>query len=62
MAEITPGDIQYSFFCASGTEAIEGAIKLAKMYTKKAGFIVATNAFHGKTMGSLIHDGKIGLS
>ena len=35
MAQITPGDIKYSLFCASGTEAIEGAIKLAKMYTRK---------------------------
>ena len=58
MADITPGDIKYSFFCASGTEAIEGAIKLAKMYTKKPGFIVATKAFHGKTMGSLSMMGK----
>ena len=41
MALITPGDIQYSFFGASGTEAIEGAIKLAKMYTRKPGFIAA---------------------
>ncbi len=59
MAAITPGDIKYSFFCASGTEAIEGAIKLAKMYTHKAGFIVAVNAFHGKTMGSLSMMGKL---
>jgi putrescine aminotransferase len=58
LALITPGDIQYSFFCASGTEAIEGAIKLAKMYTKKNGFIVALKAFHGKTMGSLSMVGK----
>jgi putrescine aminotransferase len=58
MAEITPGDIQYSFFCASGTEAIEGAIKLAKLYTQKNGFIVAVKAFHGKTMGSLSMMGK----
>lgn len=58
MAEITPGDIKYSFFVASGTETIEGAIKLAKMYTKKNGFIVATKAFHGKTMGSLSMMGK----
>ena len=59
MAEITPGDIRYSFFCASGTEAIEGAIKLAKMYSKKSGFIVAVQAFHGKTMGSLSMMGKM---
>jgi len=58
IAEITPGDIQYSFFCASGTEAVEGAIKLAKMYTRKPGFIVAVKAFHGKTMGSLSMMGK----
>ena len=58
MALITPGDIKYSFFCASGTEAIEGAIKLAKMYTRRNGFIVAVKAFHGKTMGSLSMMGK----
>ncbi|MEW5868827.1 MAG: aminotransferase class III-fold pyridoxal phosphate-dependent enzyme [Chloroflexota bacterium] len=58
MALITPGDIQYSFFSASGTEAIEGAIKLAKMHTHKNGFIVAVKAFHGKTMGSLSMMGK----
>jgi putrescine aminotransferase len=58
MALITPGDIKYSFFAASGTEAVEGAIKLAKMYTRKNGFIVAVKAFHGKTMGSLSMLGK----
>jgi putrescine aminotransferase len=58
LALITPGDIQYSFFCASGTEAIEGAIKLAKMFTQKSGFIVALQGFHGKTMGSLSLMGK----
>ena len=58
LAEITPGDLKYSFFCASGTESIEGALKLAKMYTRKNGFIVAVKAFHGKTMGSLSMIGK----
>jgi putrescine aminotransferase len=58
IADIAPGDIKYSFFCASGTEAIEGAIKLAKMYTKKPAFIVGVKAFHGKTMGSLSMMGK----
>ncbi len=58
LAEITPGDIKYSFFCASGTEAIEGTIKLAKLYSHKSGFIVAVKAFHGKTMGSLSMMGK----
>jgi putrescine aminotransferase len=58
MAEITPGDIKYSFFAGSGTEAIEGSIKLAKMYTGKPGFIAALKGFHGKTMGSLSMMGK----
>jgi putrescine aminotransferase len=58
LAEITPGDIKYSFFCASGTEAIEGALKLAKMYTRRNGFIVAVKAFHGQTMGALSMLGK----
>ncbi|MGC8958767.1 MAG: aminotransferase class III-fold pyridoxal phosphate-dependent enzyme [Chloroflexia bacterium] len=58
MALITPGDIQYSFFAASGTEAVEGAVKLAKMYTRKPGFIAAIRGFHGKTMGSLSLLGK----
>src|SRR5512136_3392894 len=58
MALITPGDIQYSFFAASGTEAVEGAIKLAKLYTRKSAFIAALKAFHGKTMGSLSMLGK----
>lgn len=58
LAQITPGDIKYSFFASSGTEAIEGAIKLAKMATQKPAFIVALKAFHGKTMGSLSMMGK----
>jgi putrescine aminotransferase len=58
LAMITPGDIKYSFFAASGTEAVEGSIKLAKMYTHKSGFIAAIKAFHGKTMGSLSMMGK----
>ena len=58
LASITPGEIKYSWFCASGTETIEAAIKIAKLYTKKSGFIVAVKAFHGKTMGSLSMMGK----
>jgi putrescine aminotransferase len=58
LAEITPGDIQYCFFVASGTETIEGAMKLAKMATGRPGFISALGAFHGKTTGSLSLMGK----
>jgi putrescine aminotransferase len=58
LADITPGDLKYSWFAASGTEAIEAAIKLAKVYTQKPAFIVAVKAFHGKTMGALSMMGK----
>jgi putrescine aminotransferase len=58
MANITPGNLKYSWFAASGTEAIEASIKIAKLYTEKPAFIVAVKAFHGKTMGSLSMLGK----
>lgn len=41
------------FFCNSGTEANETAIKLAKKITGKKEFIACKNAFHGRTHGSL---------
>ncbi|MBI4743856.1 MAG: aminotransferase class III-fold pyridoxal phosphate-dependent enzyme [Actinobacteria bacterium] len=58
LARITPGDLKYSFFCNSGTEAVEGAIKLARLSTKKTEIIAAINAFHGKTLGSLSFSGR----
>jgi putrescine aminotransferase len=58
MSEITPGDLKYSWFAASGTEAIEASIKIAKLYTGRTAFIVALKGFHGKTMGSLSMMGK----
>ncbi|PWH13217.1 MAG: putrescine aminotransferase [Anaerolineae bacterium] len=58
LAEITPGDLKYAWFAASGTEAIEASIKLAKVYTQKPAFIAAVKGFHGKTMGSLSMMGK----
>ena len=41
------------FFCNSGAEAVEAAIKLAKRTTGKSDFIAAEHAFHGRTHGSL---------
>ena len=58
LASITPGDLKYSWFAASGTEANEAAMKIAKLYTGKAAFIVGVRAFHGKTMGALSLMGK----
>jgi len=58
LAQITPGDLKYSFICNSGTEAIEAALKLARLKTKRHGFIYTERAFHGKTLGSLSVTGK----
>ncbi|MFA4966571.1 MAG: putrescine aminotransferase [Thermoleophilia bacterium] len=64
LATVTPGDLRYSFLCNSGTEANEGAMKLAKLWArrKKAnhtlGIIATTRGFHGKSFGSLSVSGK----
>jgi len=58
LAEVTPGDLQNSFFINNGTDAIEGAIKLARLYTKRNTFIATLGGFHGKSMGSLSLMGK----
>ena len=58
LAEITPSELQYSFFVNSGTEAVEGCLKVARLATKRTKFVAANNAFHGKTMGSLTATGR----
>ncbi len=58
LAEVAPGNLRRTFFCNSGTEAIEGALKLARLSTKKRAFISTHNAFHGKSLGSLSVTGR----
>jgi len=58
LAEVTPGDLQNSFFINNGTDAIEGAIKLTRLYTRRNTFISTIGGFHGKSMGSLSLMGK----
>jgi putrescine aminotransferase len=58
LAFLTPGNIQYGFFANSGTEAVEGAMKIAKLYTGRKGFIAMLKAFHGKSLGALSLMGK----
>lgn len=53
VAEITPGDLKYVFFTNSGTESVEAALKLVKMYSSRTSIISTTRAFHGKSLGSL---------
>jgi putrescine aminotransferase len=58
LAELAPGDLQISFWCNSGTEALEGAIKLARAATGRAKIVATSNAFHGKTLGALSVSGR----
>lgn len=58
LGELAPGDLQYCFFINNGTDAVEGAMKLARLYTKKPGFISCIKGFHGKSYGSLSLMGK----
>ncbi|SEV80572.1 aspartate aminotransferase family protein [Natrinema salifodinae] len=58
IADVTPGDLQKSFFCNSGTEAVEGAIKLARKYTGSKEVIALEMGFHGRTLGSLALTGN----
>lgn len=54
LAAIAPGSLQKSFFCASGSEANEGAALLASLYTGRQEFISLRQALHGRT--------KLGMS
>ena len=58
LAAITPGELGCCFFINNGTDAIEGAIKLARLHTKRNTFLSTLGGFHGKSMGSLSLMGK----
>lgn len=59
LAELTPGDLSASFFCSSGSEAVEASIKLARQYQEANGegrrykVVSLRRAYHGATMGAL---------
>jgi len=46
-------DFEYAFFGNSGAEAVEAALKFARLHTKRKEIIAMTNAFHGRTFGAL---------
>jgi len=58
LAELSPGDLQYSFLSNSGAEAAEAALKFARMASGKTDFISTEGAYHGKTMGALSVTGR----
>ena len=53
LGKVLPQKLDNFYFVNSGSEAIEGAMKLAKRYTGRSGFVAQTNAYHGGTQGAL---------
>ncbi|MBI3251832.1 MAG: aspartate aminotransferase family protein [Candidatus Omnitrophica bacterium] len=53
LSEITPGNLNQSFFSSTGAEAVETALKTAVMHTKKTGVIAFERAYHGLNYGAL---------
>jgi len=53
LARITPAPLERVFLCNSGTEAVEAALKFARVSTGRSGFVCARGGFHGRTMGAL---------
>lgn len=49
LAAVTPDSLQKSFFCSTGTEANEGALLLASIYTKSSEYIALRGGLHGRT-------------
>lgn len=54
LCKITPGDFSKKvFYCNSGAEAVEAAMKMTKWHTRNSLFLAYTGAFHGRTIGAL---------
>lgn len=60
VSQITPGDLEKCFFTNGGAEAVEMALKLARVATGGRWFISTVGAFHGKSMGAISMGGKAG--
>lgn len=53
LARISPPGLKRAFLCNSGTEAVEGALKIARLVTGRKNFVAAMRSFHGRTFGAL---------
>jgi acetylornithine/LysW-gamma-L-lysine aminotransferase len=53
LSDLLPGDLDRFFLCNSGAEAIEGALKVARLLTGRSGIVAAKRGFHGRTLGAL---------
>jgi len=59
LAQITPGRLKKTFFVNSGAEAMEGAMRMAKTYTRKHEFIALQASFHGRSYATLSITGNM---
>jgi acetylornithine/N-succinyldiaminopimelate aminotransferase len=53
ITSLLPGNLESCFFVNSGSEAVEGALKLAKRYTRRSRILSFRNSYHGSTHGAL---------
>ena len=58
LAHLAPGDLQYTFLSNSGAEAVEAALKFARMATGRSKIVSTVGSYHGKTMGALSASGR----
>ena len=57
IAEVSPGDLTKTLFTTGGTEAVESAIKIARLYTGRHKIMTQWRSFHGQTQGSMTAGG-----
>ncbi len=53
LCQLAGGDLKKAFFCSSGSEGVEAAIKFSRVYTDRTGLLYTQGAFHGLTCGAL---------
>src|SRR5687768_491488 len=53
LVDVLPKHLPHAFLANSGAEAMDGALKFARLFTKRPGFVAATKGFHGRTIGAL---------
>ena len=53
LVDVLPKHLPHVFLANSGAEAMDGALKFARLFTKRPAFVATTRGFHGRTMGAL---------
>ena len=53
LVEVTPASLTRAYLCNSGAEAIEAALKFARLHTGRTNYVTAMRGFHGRTMGAV---------